>query len=319
METKRMKKEWMVLGVIFVMLFFFSTEAFSWQFATHAYIADHIGSERRLDNNNEIYGAIVPDVFNYLFDDPQALNFWAYETHANFLKVWDSARGRLQPPLAYGFVSHGIADLRTHDQACGYAIIKAAEILSRPLPPELAGPIEELKLHVPDERILIEMFHVVVENAVDILLKRNDDPFIGQKVASAAILRSHQLPLLLEKAYASDFASTFRISPLEAFKFIHFGEKEFRKSIIFYGQILMQDERTAIRLISEQTADAAVSYLGLYGIDLAGLFENEEEIIDLIVGLTNVAISICENDYEDEIEATIDFVNHQLKVNGITY
>jgi len=191
--------------------------------------------------------------------------------------------------------------------------------LSRPLPPELAGPIEALKLNVPDERILIEMFHVVVENAVDILLKRNDDPFIGQKVASAAILRSHQLPILLVKAYASDFASTFGISPLEASKFIVSAEKEFRKSIIFYGQILMQDERTAIRLISEQTADAAVGYLGLYGIDLASLFENEEEIIDLIVALTNVAISICEHDYDDEIAATIHFVDHQLKVNGITY
>jgi hypothetical protein len=258
-------------------------------------------------------------VFNFLFDNPQVLNFWAYETHANFLKVWDSARGRLQPSLDYGFVSHGIADLRTHDQVDGYAIIKAAEILSLPLPPELADPIEALKQYVQDERILIEMFHVIVENTVDILIKRNDDPFIGQKITSAAILRSHQLPLLLVKAYASDFASTFGISPLEASKFIVSAEKEFRISILSYGQILMQDEPTAIWLISEQTADAAVGYLGLYGIDLASLFENEEEIINLIVALTNVAISHCEHEYQNEIEATIHFVDHQLKVNGITY
>jgi len=311
METGRTKKGWMVLGLIFLMLFFFTGDAFSWQFGTHAYIADHIGRERGLDNINEIYGAIAPDLFNNLFDYPQYLNHLAYETHANFLKVWDPARGKLQKSLAYGFVSHGIADLRTHDRAGGYAMVKARDFLYPQLPSQIKEQV--------DEEILIEMLHVIVENAVDILLKRNDDPFIGQKITSAALTRSPQLPLLLVKAYALDFASAFGISPLEASRFIISVENEFRKSIILYGQMLTLDEPTAIQLISQETAGAAAGYLSLYGINLTDLFENEEDLVNFIVELTYLSISICESDYQEEIEATIDFVNHQLKVNGITY
>jgi hypothetical protein len=119
------------------------------------------------------------------------------------------------------------------------------------------------------------------------------------------------------KAYALNLVRSFGISYYEASKFIISAEKEFRKSIILYGQVLMLDEPTAIQLISEQTAEAAVGYLSVYGIDLNEYFE-EEELINLAIGLTNVAISIC-GDYQDEIRRTIKFVDTWLDTYGVSY
>jgi len=316
MEKRKAKRMSMVLGMVVIMLAFFSSEAFPWGFATHAYINDHLGKRRGLSNAREIYGAMAPDVFNYLFDYPEYMTFLTEETHANFMKVWESARWGLQKPLAYGFVSHSVADFTAHEDG-GYAMVKAEELLNMKLPRELSKSIHKLKRLVADERILIEMFHIIVENAVDTLIVR-DDHLLGRKITSAALLRSPELPLLLVKAYASDFATTFEISPLEASKFIVSAEKEFRKSIILYGQILTLDEPAALRLISEQTAGAAVAYLGLYEIDISSLFQDEEDLIQLIVALTDAAISIC-GDYRSEIDATIDFVDQWLQTNHVSY
>ena len=305
----------MVLGMVSLMLVFFSSDGFPWGFATHAYINDHLGKRRDLCNASEIYGGMAPDVFNYLFDYPEYMTFLTEETHANFMKIWDSARWGLQKPLAYGFVSHSVADLTAHGEA-SYAIVKAVELLDY-VPTGFRGAV--------GDELLTQMLHIIVENAVDILIVR-DDLLIGRKITSAAILRSHQLPRLLVKAYASDLAAASGISPLEASKFIVSAEKEFRKSIILYGQILMQDETTAIRMISEQTADAAVSYLGLYGISLPDLFPDEsdpaqlkEKLVQLIVTLTDLAILTCADDYKGKIDDTINFVDQWLEANDVSY
>jgi hypothetical protein len=316
MKTNGMKKELIMLGVIFVMVLSLSTEAFSWSAATHAYIEDHLGKKRGLDNGNEIYGGMVPDVFNYLFDYPAYLGYLYNETHNEFLKVWNASSGGLERSLAYGFVGHNDvwgADFTAHHrcQTCGteegYAVAKARDLLAiAPLPLELGIP----------EDIAIEIFHEIVENSVDILVSKKTDPLIGKKIAASAIHRSPQFPLVLVKAYAKDLASYAGTSHLEAARLITSAEKEFRKNLILYGQVLTQDKGTAIRLISEQTADLAEAFLSLYGIQLS---LPKEEIIQMVIEYTTLAISICENDYQQEIEATIHFVDRQLKGHGITY
>jgi len=316
MKTERMKKGWMVLGMIFLMLFFLTTDAFSWSAGTHAYIEDHLGKNRGLDNNNEIYGGVVPDVFDYLFNYPAYLDYLYGQTHNEFLKVWNASRWGLEKSSAYGFVGHNDvwgADSTAHHlcQTCGtgegYIITKAKELLATaPLPPELG---------IPDD-VAIVIFHEIVENGVDMLVSKKIDPSIGKKIVTSAILRSPQFPLLLVKAYAKDFSSYAGISYPAAVQFITATEKEFRKAMILYGQVLMQDEATAIQLISEQTADIAASFLALYGIQLS---ISKEEIIQMVIGYTTLAISICENDYEQEIEATVHFVDQQLRSHGISY
>jgi len=301
--------------VMLLMLHFLCSEAIAWSAATHAYVEDHLGRKRGLDNGNEIYGGMIPDVFNYLFNYPYYLGYLYNETHNEFLKVWNASRWGFERSLAYGFVGHNDVwgtDFTAHHlcQTCGtgegYAISKARQLLAiAPLPSELG---------IPDE-VAIEILHEIVENGVDILVSKKTDPLLGKKIVSSAILRSPQFPLLLVKAYAKDFSSYAGISYAEAARFITLAEKEFRKNLILYGQVLMQDEATAIQLISEQTADLAQAFLGLYGIQLP---IPEEKIIQMVVGYTTLAISICENDYQQEIGATIHFVDHQLKGHAIT-
>ena len=316
MKTKRMKKELMMLGMTFFMLLSLSTQAFSWSAATHAYIEDHLGKKRGLDNGNEIYGGMIPDVFNYLFNYPAYLDYLYGQTHNDFLKVWNASRWGFEKSLAYGFAGHNDAwgaDSTAHHrcQTCGteegYAVAKARDLLAiAPLPPELEIP----------EEVAIEIFHEIVENSVDILVSKKTDPLIGKKIAASAILRSPQFPLVLVKAYAKDLASYAGTNYLEAARLITSAEKEFRKSLILYGQVLMQDEATAIQLISEQTADTAVDFLGLYGIQLS---VPKAQIVEMVIAYMKLAISICEYDYQNEITATIHFVDRQLKGHEITY
>ena len=315
MRKVQTKRDLIVLGLISLTLLLSSSEAFSWGFATHAYIDDHLGQEGPWANLQEIYGGVAPDLFNYLFDDPVALAFLSDQTHHHPLKVWKAAGRSLEKPLAHGFVSHNDlwgADYTAHHvcQKCGqtdgYAIARAKELLAlAPLPPELG---------IPDE-VAIEIFHEIVENAVDILIKRKD-PWIGYKLTSSALLRSPHFPHLLARAYAKDFSTTAGISYPEAARFILSAEKEFRKTIILYGQILVQDEETATQLISEQTADLARGFLALYEIDLD---LPKEAIVELVTSYMMLALQICEDDYLDEIAATIHFVKGQLKAHGITY
>jgi len=315
MRKVQTRKNFVVMGVLCLGLMFSSSEAFSWGFATHAYMDDHLGKKGVQSNLNEIYGGVMPDLFNTLFDYPEYLDFLPDQTHLKFMKVWKASRGDVEKSLAFGFVSHNDrwgADFTAHHtcrtcgQPVGYAYAKANVLLSEaPLPSEL---------EIPDE-IAIEIFHEIVENAVDILVKRTD-PLIGDRLSSAVQQRSPRFPQLLARAYAKRFASFAGITELEAAQFIQVAESDFREAIFSYGQILSLDEETAIELISEQTADLAQGFLALYGITL---LIPQEEMVGMITGYMGLAIDSCQDDYLEEIEATIPYVKHKLRIHGVTY
>jgi hypothetical protein len=314
MKRRKTEKTFLTIGLIFLALVFFTTDAFSWGSATHAYIDDHLGKKANLRNMNEIYGGMSPDIFNYMFESPYLQDLYI-TTHYDFMDVWRAARCEVGKPLAYGFVSHNDlwgADSTAHHagltygQGEGYVIAKAKDLMHQaPLP---------LELGIPDD-VAFEIYHNIVEAGVDILVKRNDDPLIGQKIMSSALLRSPEFPLLLVKAYADDFSPYFG-SYVKAAKAIASAEKEFRKTMILYGYALTQDEPAAIQLISEQMADLAESFLGAYGIPLS---LPKEKVVALINELVQASISLCEPDYAQEITATTDFVSQNMKGHRILY
>lgn len=312
---KNATKTALASGVFFLALVLFASEVFSWGFATHAYVDNQIGMERGPNNRSELYGGMVVDLFNYSFDYPLYLDLLYDQTHEGFMKVWNVAKGKPEKSTALGFVSHNDlwgADSTAHRlcltciQPEGYAIVKARDLLTiAPLPTELGIP----------EDVAIEIFHEIVETGVDLLIKRQEAS-IGQKIVSSALYRSPRFPSLLVSAYAQDLSEFAGISFSEAEKFITTVEKEFRKSIMLYGQSLQQDEEPAIGLIAGQTADVAESFLGLYDIQIP---LTKEEIVALVVDYMNLAISICEPDYLGEINATANFVEEQLRGHGVAY
>ena len=317
MGTKSKKMRFLALGLLFLVVGFFSSEAYSWGFATHTYINDHLGKTKRNQNMDEIYGAVAPDAFEYLFNFPNYIGFLSDQTHVEFTRLWNVLKAGLGRSLAYGFASHNDvwgADSTAHHSGLtfgqneGYIIAKAnllAAILEQV--PDYAA----LGLPYP---VTLEISHELMENGVDLLIKRID-PLIGHKLSSSAMFRTSDFPVLLVKAFAGDFSQFAGISYHEASKFIISAEKEFRRSIVLYGQALMQDEETAIQLISEGTADIAASFLAANGIILPpGI-----DMVPLIEFAIGQSMDLCAQDFAGEIAATIAFVNQNLQANGISY
>lgn len=329
-----MKKKHMMLMLlaIFVTLALLPSMAFSWGSATHAYIDDHLNKNSGLKkelNVNEIYGGMAPDIFNYMFKYPAYIGYLYYQTHNEFLRVWDEARSRQEKALAYGFVSHNDmwgADFtahhsgRTFGQDEGYIIAKAHLLKAK-----LEQIPEYNALQLPDD-IALEIAHSIVEAGADVLVKRMDS-FIGQKIISSALLRSPKLPSilvkvrdidfsdLLVKAYNKDFSEYAGISYREADNLITSAELEFRKTMILYGYALTQDETTAIQLISEQMTELAKSYFAAYGITLP----EGVDLTPLIKFATEQSMEMCAGDFDGEVAATINFVDQQLTAHGISY
>jgi hypothetical protein len=289
-------------------------EACPWGSAVHAYIDDHLGVDRPVRNANEIYGGMAPDAFNYMFDHPDQLHFLYAQSHNNFVRLWDVAQRPLGRSVAFGFVSHNDAwgaDFTAHHQCTqcgapyGYVIAKALWMVDNA---SLAG------LGIPDD-VALEVHHNVVESAVDLLIRRQD-PHVGQKLTAAALLRSPEFPLLLAEAYARDFSHQFGLTRAEAVKTIAGEEMKFRRIMIQYGQVLMQDDETAIQLVAEQFADQATAYLGSFGVVLP---LEPAEVVALAKDLLGLAIRLCEPDYTQEIHETIRVVNRALRTHGIRY
>jgi hypothetical protein len=172
---------------------------------------------------------------------------------------------------------------------------------------------EYAALNLPDE-VTLEISHELVEDGIDLLIKTLD-PSIGQKLSSSALSRTSTFPLILVKAYAREFSQFAGISNQKASKFIIAAEKEFRQRIIFYGQALMQDNETAIQLISEGTAEVAASFLDANGIALPP----DVDIVPLIEFAIEQSIDLCAGDFAAEIAATVIFVGQNLQAHEMSY
>jgi hypothetical protein len=200
--------------------------AFGWGAATHSYIAKELGHEPGVMNLQEMYGAVVPDIFNLMYGYEHQGFLWN-KTHYEFMKVVDEGKLDESRAFGYGFASHNYgfashneewgADHTAHINSVGIKsgegyVVTKKKILAPQLKlgmrlfliskgiaytPEL---LEELSLAIADS---------AVESAVDLLVSQNEDTQIGTRMLAAAKLRSPFVPMLLSSAYAKDFAGTF--------------------------------------------------------------------------------------------------------------
>jgi hypothetical protein len=243
------------------------------------------------------------------------------------MRVWDVAKSKPGQALAFGFVSHNEAwgidstahrngltfgqmgTIPEHPNEGGYVVAKAYILMG------ILKQIQQFAvLQLPDP-VVLTVAHELVERGVDLLIKKHLDPTIGAKMAAAALPPNPNFPLLMEKAYARDLASTFGKSNTEALKFLTSSERQFRQIMVLYGQVLMQDEGTAVKLMAEQLADMATAFLAAFGISLPGGLE----LAPLLEVGIEAARSLCEPDFEVEVKATAEFVEQQLRAHGISY
>lgn len=330
--------------VVFLILVCTTQMAFSWGSATHAYIANNIGKVAWQQNMNEMYGAMVPDLFNYMFGAPyqQYLHDQAHGVYLpspnaqSVLKLWDEAKWELQKALGYGFFCHNdamAADSTAHWEGApttpyigiGYIIQKARDLDTAIL--TLAPPGDPLTIFYSslDAQTREDICHNIVETAGDILIKIMVDNTIGEKVSTSAMIRRPEFPSMLARAYARDFANEFGMRYSTAQKIIRSAEDEFRKMIIGYGQALMQDDATAIWLLSLEMAKLSAAYLG--GLPPGATVEDVAVFIQEAIGLCFITLppipGLSTNpilaDYIPQIEATIVLVAQSLQDYFISY
>jgi hypothetical protein len=311
-----MKKPIVLCLSFFLLLVWAVVPAFSWGSATHAFIAGKIGKFFPLMNANERYGIMAADIFNYVLSTYGDPTIKAY-THGiiqtgddSFMKVWQLAKWwGYEKSLGFGYVAHNELwgcdftahiQARTTGQAEGYVITKARALmpyLRAALPPEL-NP------YVTDD-VLLELCHNLVESAGDIILTRADRQ-IGEKIVSCAILRSNDFPGLVARAMGPSWKDA-----------VFAAEKEFRKTMILYGAALTQGEEAAIKALSEQMAQIGVEFIKMATGGLVVLpLDQAKQLAEFGI---RTAISLCENDYMTEVNATTRFVKANLAAHGVRY
>ena len=315
-----------------------STAGYSWNYATHAYIAGRISTLIPVLKSNQVYGIMSPDIFNLdfsLMDDAVLRGF----THGvppegtgglneDFLAVWQNADGPFQKAAALGYLGHNDAwgaDYIAHwhvlptlpppfdppyeNEKPGYIIILAIE-----LDKQLAGAGVWASLEAGlgitlsiDERMMFT--ENVIEFAGDIMVWRAD-PGIGQKLIDAASVRTPSFWALLHRAFPKAYKPTMKAA-----------EEAFQRDMIQFGALLLTDESTIKQAISQQMAMFAIQYLAYkMNMDPEALYPTLLPVLLPVTTLAvDAAVQICEGaDYMAEVDATADFVAAQLESRHLT-
>jgi hypothetical protein len=293
--------------------------AFGWGAATHAYLAKELGHEPGVMNLQEMYGAVVPDMFNLMFGYEHQSYLWT-ETHYQFMKVVEEAKFDESVAFAYGFACHN------EDWGADHT----AHISSVTVNPEEGYVVTKMKILAPQLRLGIMLFlnangiaytlelldelalaisDTAIESAVDLLVSQDEDTQIGMRMQVAAKLRSPFVPMLLSRAYAKEFAGEAGTIVEEAILMIVETETTFKEYMELYGEILTQEN--AVDLMAEQGAQLAELMLEeRYGI----IVEVPSELMK--TGLL-AAIDVVKDDYSEELAATLDYVKGQLESHGV--
>lgn len=309
------------LTTLSVLLAFACGDMFAWGNATHTYFSDQLGRTRGGANLHEMYGSVLVDAFNLMLDSTGV--FMADQTHHGSSLVVRAAWRCDLRAVAYGFASHNDtwgADFTAHHVARtvtggGYAVVKGAELAPLLIPDIvtilIAAGVPQADAEYIAGALAPEFGHDLVETAVDLLIKRNQDPSIGRKIMVAALTRPLDTPLLLAAAYAGPLSQYAHMSRIKATRYIVNAEKGYRQQMIQYGNIFMMSEQEAIQALGVMNAQIAQGYLEFYtGVPV---------VVDpaTVVGFITNALMLVAPTYSAEMSATVDYVQNELQMRDI--
>ena len=298
-----MKKTLISTCIVFIALALFSSTAYSWGPATHAYIGKKLGNQFGYLNLQEMYGAMAPDIPWIM--DPEDVNIsiaFGILTHIYFQNVEERAWWRSQRAFAYGFSTHNEvwgADHWAHIDPGGYVAIKI---------PLLLPSVPTNILFILGEDAVNDLLHKAIEGAVDLLLVIDElDKDIGMRMVLSAWLRSPSVPWLLVKAYAGPLAENSEVgSWWEAAKKIIATEKEFRQLIVLYGLALSQEDPVAA--VAEIVAEQFGYLIGTTEITA----EQLELLTYQVLTAAITAITLYPPNYSTVLNDTINAIADQL-------
>jgi hypothetical protein len=273
------------------------------------YFANQLGVKFGSLNQNEIYGAVLPDLLGFGAD---------YALHTSGELMWmlyGAAVSREAKAGIYGMFTHSNApnikgaDWYAHGvypfpgdapDPHGWVIHQGSLLVENPkisrYIDQLVGPYAPYFLPV--------VGHTLIETAVDILVKRHEDPLVGARLYVAAKNRTGDVPQILSAVYAGA-----GLYPADA---MIIAERAYREQMMGYGQLFLLPERELIGELSKQTAGLAQMFLTLVlKMDPAPAVDP-----DKIAEFIRIAIDQVKPIYRVEIFATLCKVERNMKENG---
>ncbi len=321
----------MALSVVAVM----TTGAFGWGFGTHAYVASEIGKRGGDPNLQEVYGATLPDLFNYAFGVECDYDYLFSLTHdTDFMDVYETKNKGLEKWLAAGLVMHNQSfgiDYSAHIQSAlngwpgGYVNVKAQalnEFLLSPYNPgvpPLQGVLVSMGMD-PDPVIISQLYHTIIEYSADLLLKEAV-PGIGPTLYTAANFWSHDepFPLVLVDAFADEVSGGCGVTMDQAAEFLTQAELGHRQVVTYEASLLsIPDPGQALMATASHLATFGIGYLGLpYEPGTPEYEYIHTQFAQLSAGYIQMAMGYFLDDYFEELEATVELVRENMVENGV--
>lgn len=278
-----MKKPFkLIIFLIVAILFSGFSIAHAFNSATHMYIAEQIFQVHNVDLG---YGSISPDLSLYI-RNPEKWPTAFEDTHYTYLNLMPYAKGYTKKVFSLGWITHNEfwgADYIAHIEYPpgndkGY-VIEKAQILSdlTDLDPEFA--------------------HYAIEVAIDLLLRNNDDFLLGQKLLEASVFRSWKDRNLLAEVLVRKERKTDWLTLATA-------ELTFRNLIGRYAIVLALPDPLNIEFMSILGVKLAEE---MYGIEVT-----KEEVLEIL----EISIGLCEADYKEVIDFTIEQIKNNIRLTG---
>lgn len=294
------------LCISLVLAFGFNT-GYGWGSVTHVFFSKHLGTKFGTLNQNEMYGSVVLDLLGYEFTDMSALTA-DYVLHTDKDVLWAFYAGANSPEaraFAYGCFTHSNstdikgADWYAHGVYPGSEegwVIRQGVVLASNR--RVSNYLESLVGSTNLEEFSVVVGHTLIETAVDILIKRYDDPLVGGRLYLAAKNRTDEVPGLLQGVLGG------------AYPAISDRELAYREQMMTYGQLFLLREAQLLPILSEQIAGLARAYTAaMYGIDK----EVDAGKVSEFIGLAIRQVAPC---YRREILATLLKVGVNMKLNA---
>jgi len=154
----------------------------------------------------------------------------------------------------------------------------------------------------------------LIETAVDILVRRCEDPFVGARLYLAAKNRTVETPQILAGVIAG-LPVEPENPPFPTAEYTLALETGYREGMMQYGQLFMLPEAQLIGLLSAQTATLAHDYLVVY-LGYFGITEVPDIDPAKIAEFIQIAIQQVRPIYRAELRATLYRVEKNMEKYG---
>ena len=291
------------LGCALAILLLMPGSAAPWGWATHTYLVTQLG----VTAPDAMYGALLPDVGQVM--DPTVNDYMHDQTTLKFSKAVAKGFQMDLDETVWGVATHNErwgADSTAHNPLTGYTTLKSPVLVSTT---GLQTTLRDLLLAngIPTaqaEAIAAEfapvVAHEAIEYAVDLQVRDHQALNSGILIYNAADTRADEVPELLVRTYATNFAARFKLSIPEASALLVAGEAAWQAFMMQYGSLLAPEVPTDY--ISWYLAQLGSVRLSNYIEGLTGVALVVDPMI--LLGVLQQAFTLTAPDYLQALEET---------------